>query len=50
MDHGPRTRVTGAVSLSAVDFVEGGGTTGRGGGSGIADPVSGGASTSALGM
>ena len=50
MDRGPRTGVTGAVSLLAMDFVEGGGTTGRGGGPGTADPVSGSASTSALGM
>ena len=26
MDRGPRTAITGAVSQSALDFVEGGGT------------------------
>ena len=50
MDRGPRTGVTGAVSLSALDFVVGGGPEGVGGGPWIGDPVSGGASTSALGM
>jgi hypothetical protein len=37
MDRGPRTGVTGAVCLSDLDFVEGGGTAGRGGGAWIAD-------------
>ena len=29
MDRGPRTGVTGAVSLSGLDFIEGGGAAGR---------------------
>ena len=37
MDRGPRTGVTGAVSLSDLDFVEGGGPQDAGGGPGIAD-------------
>ena len=37
MDRGPRTGVTGAVSLSDLDFVEGGGPQGAGGGPWIAD-------------
>ena len=30
MDHGPRTGVTGAVSLSGLEFTEGGRAAGRG--------------------
>ena len=29
MDRGPRTGVTGAVSLSDLEFIEGGGAAGR---------------------
>ena len=36
-DQGPRTGVTEGFSLSALDFVEGGGTAGRTGGPWIAD-------------
>ena len=37
MDRGPRTGVTGGVILSALEFIEGGGAAGRGGGAWIAD-------------
>ena len=37
MDRGPRTGVTGAVFLSDLDFVEGGGAAGHGRGAWIAD-------------
>ena len=37
MDRRLRTGVTGAVSLSDLDFVEGGGAQGAGGGPWIAD-------------
>ena len=37
MDRGPRTGVTGAVYHSDLDFVEGGGAQGAGGGPWIAD-------------
>ncbi len=37
MDRGPRTGVTGAASLSDLDFVEGGGPQGAGSSARIAD-------------
>ena len=37
MDRGPRTGVTEGVSSSDLDFVEGGGPQGAGGGPWIAD-------------
>ena len=37
MDRGPWTGVTGAVSASGLDFIEGGGPQGAGGGPWISD-------------